>query len=255
MTTAADAARAATFDGVDAATLAVRLGVPRVELWHTLPSTQDAAHEAAAAGAPGGTIVLADAQTAGRGRGGHQWASSAGAGVWLTMLARPTGMGAAPQLSLRIGLRVAEALDALAHEMVRIKWPNDLYLRGGKVGGILVEARWRDDRAEWVAAGLGLNVRVPHDVAGAASLPDGTSRVEVLERVVPAIGQALRSEGVLSAEEREAYAARDVARGRRCRAPVPGCVVGIAADGALIVRTEHGERECRAGSLVFEEDS
>ncbi len=177
-----------------------------------------------------------------------------GAGVWFTLIERPS-RAATPHLSLRVGLGVAAALDDLARELVRLKWPNDLYLRAGKVSGILVESRWRDDRVDWMAVGVGINIARPSAVPGAAALPAGVSRVAVLERVIPAVRAAAAAQGLLDADELNAYATRDLARGRACRAPVAGRVRGIAPDGALIVSTAHGDQLCRAGSLVFQEDT
>src|SRR5438132_4074488 len=111
----------------------------------------DVAHEIARRGAPAGTIVLADAQTSGRGRGGSSWISEPGQGIWITLIERPADPSSFDVLSLRIGLHAARALDLFASEPVRIKWPNDLYVEGAKLGGVLIEARWRNLELEWVA--------------------------------------------------------------------------------------------------------
>src|SRR5688500_1156570 len=100
----------------------------------------DVAHRLAGEGSPSGTVVLADQQTAGRGRAGKSWASAPGAGIWLTLVERPGDTSGIEVLSIRVGLRIAEALDRFAAEPIRLKWPNDLYAESGKLGGILVEA-------------------------------------------------------------------------------------------------------------------
>jgi BirA family biotin operon repressor/biotin-[acetyl-CoA-carboxylase] ligase len=157
-------------------------------------------------------------------------------------------------LSIRVGLRAAAVLDRWAGEPVALKWPNDLYSAGGKLAGILIEARWRDQRLDWVAVGLGINIRPPADMPGAAALRGPPSRVEVLAELVPALRAAAAARGVLSERELMAYAARDLARGRRCVEPATGVVQGIDAHGSLVVRTPAGDSiACRAGSLVFEE--
>jgi biotin-(acetyl-CoA carboxylase) ligase len=123
---------------------------------------------------------------------------------------------------------------------------------GVKLAGILVEARWRDAQLEWAAIGVGVNLQHPSGVPGAA-LRDGTSRVLVLSELIPAMRSAAAATGALSARELAAFAERDVARGRKCREPEPGTVIGIDARGGLIVAGAHGETVHRSGSLVFEE--
>src|SRR3954468_708598 len=118
------------------------LKVPRVEVLETTTSTLDVAHRLAAEGAPAGTLILADEQTAGRGRDGKSWQSLPGAGLWLTLIERPEDSSGRGVLSLRIGLAAAEPLDRFAAEPIRLKWPNDLFVDGEKLAGILVEARW-----------------------------------------------------------------------------------------------------------------
>lgn len=242
------------YDGRTAVELAAVLGVPAVELFDAVGSTLDVAHARAAAGAAPGTLVLADAQTAGRGRQGRSWVSEPGAGIWLTLVERPTDPSAVDVLSLRLGLHAARALDPVAPARIGLKWPNDLYVQGSKLAGILVEARWREGAIDWIAIGFGLNVRAPVGMPGAAALSAGTSRLDALSRLVPALRAAARETGPLRADELDAFADRDVARGRRCTEPVPGVVAGIDASGALVVTTDAGARHARAGSLVLQED-
>lgn len=243
------------YDGSDADALRAATGVPRVDLYDDVGSTLDAAHEAAAAGAPGGTLVLADRQTAGRGRGGKRWASHSGAGVWLTLLERPRETSALDVMSLRLGLRAAPVLERWSSSPVRLKWPNDLYVGAGKLAGVLVEARWREERVEWVAVGVGINVVAPADVPGAAQLAPGADRVRILAELVPALRAAAFASGPLSDAELAAYAARDMARGRRCVTPAVGTVRGVDAGGALLVERDDGVLvAARSGSLVFAEE-
>lgn len=240
-------------DGHDAAALARRLDLPRVA-WHTsLPSTMDEAHALAERGAPAGTLVLADEQTAGRGRGGKAWASAPGAGLWCTLLERPLDAEAVEALSLRVGVRLARVLDRFAPAPVQLKWPNDLMLPAGKLGGILVEARWREGRVEWVAIGIGINLVVPA-VPNASALRPGTTREAVLGELVPAVRAGAASRGGLSPAELAEYAARDWARGRAVRAPDRGTVAGISPAGAVLIETSRGTMACASGSLVFEEE-
>lgn len=246
----ADRARA-----VEAEALAQQLRVPRVALFDEVASTMDEAHRLAREGAPAGTCVIADTQTAGRGRGGKVWASEPGAGLWLTVLERPDSASGLDVLSLRLGVAVAPVLQSYAGADVRLKWPNDLYVGARKLAGILVEARWREGVVEWVAIGIGVNLRVPPPPTAAASLRDGTKRDDVLRSLVPAMRRAAAARGPLSGAERAEYALRDLAVGRRCTQPVEGIVRGITDDGSLVVATDSGESHFRGGSLVLVEET
>jgi BirA family biotin operon repressor/biotin-[acetyl-CoA-carboxylase] ligase len=229
------------------------LDLPRVELLESTTSTLDVAHRLAADGAPAGTLVIANEQTAGRGRGGKSWRSAPGAGLWLTLIDRPAESSGLGVLSLRVGLAAAEALDRFAPEPIRLKWPNDLYIDRGKLGGILVEARWREQAVEWVAIGLGVNVKAPDKVETAAGLEPGTERLDVLGDLVPAVLAATRATGPLDAAEMEEFASRDIARGRRCVEPAVGRVAGITSNGELLVALADTVTPFRSGSLVLED--
>ena len=248
------------YDGRCADDLERRLDLRKVVVFDQVGSTLDVAHALAAEGAPAGTLVLADTQTAGRGRLGRSWRSERGAGVWLTLIERPARAAALDVLSLRIGLALAPVLDPFTGAdvgPVGLKWPNDLYLKTGKVGGILIEARWREQTPEWVAIGVGINVRAPADEPRAAGLRGDVSRLDLLTAVIPDIrAAAANPNAVLTDAELAAYGTRDVAATRRCIEPVVGRVRGIDPSGALVVDPIEGGAPVtvRAGSLVLEED-
>jgi len=244
----------ALYDNWSADALADALALPRVALFDSVTSTLDVAHALAARGAPDGTLVLADAQSAGRGRFGRTWTSERGAGVWLTLIERPRDATALEVLSVRIGAALAPALDPLSEWPVQVKWPNDLYAGGQKLGGILVEARWRDGALDWIAIGAGINVRRPPGETNAASLRDGVSRIDVLRTVVPRLRSSVARAGPLDAAERSAFAARDIAAGRQCVEPAVGRVLGIDDRGALLIETSAGVIQARTGSLVLKEE-
>jgi BirA family biotin operon repressor/biotin-[acetyl-CoA-carboxylase] ligase len=245
------ASTAVEYDGATAADLVGRLGTSRVDVHESVTSTMDLAHAAAEAGAPAGTLILADRQTAGRGRHGRRWAAASGAGVWLTMIERPTNAAALDVLTLRLGLQAARVLDRYLDAPAQLKWPNDVYAGGGKLAGVLVEARWQDERPAWVAIGLGVNVRLPVDVGGAAAVRPGTSRLALLVELVRGIRAAVAAEGALGEQEMTEFAARDLARGRPCREPAVGTVVGISPSGELLVRSGGAVGAYRSGSLVI----
>ncbi|MDQ6768589.1 MAG: biotin--[acetyl-CoA-carboxylase] ligase [Gemmatimonadota bacterium] len=207
----------------------------------------------AADGTPAGTLVIANEQTAGRGRGGKSWQSSPEEGLWLTLIERPGDDSGLGVLSLRVGLAAAEALDRFAPEPIRLKWPNDLYVDRGKLAGILVEARWREQSIEWIAIGLGVNVRRPENLENAAGLEPGTARLDVLAELIPALRSAARATGPLTAGELEEFNARDLARGKTCIQPALGRVAGISPTGELLVALADTVAPFRSGSLVLEE--
>jgi BirA family biotin operon repressor/biotin-[acetyl-CoA-carboxylase] ligase len=247
--------KAVRFDGATEEALAKLLELPRVELLESTTSTLDVAHHIAAQGAPAGTLVIANEQTAGRGRGGKTWQSYPGAGLWLTLIERPNDSSGLGVLSLRVGLAAAEALDRFASEPIRLKWPNDLYVDSGKLAGVLVEARWREHAVEWVAIGLGVNVAAPDHVESAAGLEAGTERLDVLGELIPAIRAAARATGSLQPDELEEFNARDLARGRTCVEPARGRVAGITPSGELLVALADSVTPFRSGSLVLDSPS
>lgn len=240
----------ATYDGRDADTLAALLDLPRVLVFDEVASTLDVTHALGERGERAGTLVLADAQTAGRGRMGRSWRSDPGAGIWLTLLERPTTHESLGVLALRLALALAPALERFALGATRLKWPNDVYVGERKLAGVLVEARWRGARLDWVAIGVGINVRPPAGFDGAGLTPTA-ARVDVLVAVVPALRAAAGATGPLTDDELTRYAGRDLALGRECSEPASGVVAGVRADGALLVDTPAGCVACHAGSLVL----
>ncbi len=255
MTTAASITSCGAWAGVAAEQLAARMTLPAVVALESVGSTLDVAHALATDGAPNGTLVVAEEQTAGRGRSGRRWTSEPAAGIWLTLIERALDPATLSLLALRLGLAAAAALDPFADASIGVKWPNDLYAGRKKLAGILVEARWRDGTPEWVAIGMGVNVRPPpDDVAGAGALRGGVARLAVLEMLVPALRTAAARVGNLDSGELADLATRDIARGRRAVEPGAGIVEGVAANGELLVRAPDGAvASYRSGSLVFAE--
>jgi BirA family biotin operon repressor/biotin-[acetyl-CoA-carboxylase] ligase len=243
-----------TLDDVPARQLAQRWGVPQAGLFRRLGSTFDAIHDLGAQGAPHGTVVLAEEQTAGRGREGRTWHSPAG-GVWLGVLLRPARaeLGA---VSLRLGLVVADVADELVGRPVaQLKWPNDVLLDDRKLAGILCEGRWQGDTLQWLAVGVGINVanEIPAAVrASAIALAEfapGVRRIDVLDRLVPVLPQLTTHHAPLAESECAAFAARDWLRGRLLRAPAYGRACGVRADGALLVEGAGGTIGVREGHV------
>ena len=231
---------------------------PQVHRFRRIASTLDVLHDLAAQGAPDRTIVVAEEQTAGRGSRGRVWHSPVG-GLWYSQVCRPASRVAAEIVSLRTGLALAHALDALGGlPRIALKWPNDLLIEGRKVGGILCEARWPGGSLGWVAVGLGLNVTnglSPDLDASATTLsryrPD--LRPDHLIAPISSALAALSAGGdQLSSQELEAFADRDWLRGRPLDQPIPGTALGIRADGGLeVLRPDGVITSVRAGSVVL----
>jgi BirA family biotin operon repressor/biotin-[acetyl-CoA-carboxylase] ligase len=247
-----------TLDDIPANLLARRWGVPQCGVFRSLSSSLDAIHDVAAQGAPAGTVIVVEEQTAGRGRDGRTWRSPAG-GVWFGMLLRPPPpapvLGA---LSLRVGLVLADVVDDLVGRgaaRARLKWPNDVLLDDRKIAGILCEGRWQGESLQWLGVGVGMNVvnAIPEDLAGRAValnefLP-GVRRIDVLDRLIPALVRLTAHGAQLTEFECTAFARRDWLRGRQIRTPISGRAVGIRPDGALLVDTGAGTTMVRDGHV------
>ena len=127
--------------------------------YRTLGSTNNLAFRLAEGGSSEGTLIAADEQTKGRGRMGRSWYSPPRLGLWMSLILRPDiPPFKAPGLSICAGLALAQAIVELTSLDARTKWPNDCYLNGRKVGGVLLELSAEIDRINFVIAGIGVNV-------------------------------------------------------------------------------------------------
>lgn len=243
-----------TFDGVPSAALAKRWGVPQTSFHESLGSTLDSIHGLGAAGAPAGTVVIADVQTAGRGRDGRTWRSPAG-GLWLGLLLRP--LASDPGVfSIRAGLVVADAIDEVAGTRVsRLKWPNDVVVADKKVAGILCEGRWQGERLQWLALGIGCNVtnEIPAELQDRATriadVRAGVTRLALCDHLVPALSRLGAAGPTLTVAEVTAFGTRDWLRGREIRSPVRGRAGGLRDDGALLVEAGSATTAVREGHV------
>lgn len=128
--------------------------------YHEVTTTQAIAHEQVRLGAPDGTVIVAEHQTAGKGRMQREWSSASNKGIWMTLLVRPEiPPHLAPQFTLVAAVAVVNAIKALHPQLdPRIKWPNDLLVDGKKCTGILTEMVAEADRVEAILIGIGINV-------------------------------------------------------------------------------------------------
>ena len=242
----------------------------RTIAWHaSVDSTQRRAHELAAGGAAEGTFVVAERQTAGRGRLGRTWHSPAGANLYASLILRPAMLPSiVPQLALVAGLSVARAIDDCTGLSAGLKWPNDVVMDGRKVAGILTEMDAEVERVHHVILGIGVNVNLATEalppelrdkatsLAALAGCP--VDRVRFAARLLAVLEDdyrrfTTRGFGALRAE----FDARAVLTGRRvtiagAKEPCDGRVLGVADDGALRLLDDAGvEHAVVAGEVTL----
>lgn len=230
-------------------------------------STNADVAERARAGEPEGFVLLADHQTAGRGRRGRSWTAPKGSGLAFSVLLRPTRVAANrwPLLPLLVGVGVAAALRETARIDVGLKWPNDVLVAERKLGGILAE-RVETPTGPAAVVGVGLNVTLQaHElpVPTAISLALAGAACTARDLVFPALLEGiavryLRWRDAAGDPEQvlPAYRALCTTLGRLVRVEFPGGdhlegeAAGIDADGSLLVDTEAGRRVVMAGDVV-----
>ncbi len=204
-------------------------------------------------------LCLAESQTAGRGRRGAEWRQAFGAGLALS-LAVPAPRGRLDPLAIALAVAVACCLDMAGYADVRIKWPNDLYAHGGKLGGLMIEMESAAPDILYVGLGLNVHAAPPLPARTTAALaelkgpPPGRNRLAAA--LASALMEALRRYGTdgfapFAAE----FAARDELGNRRVELRIgeeriDGVARGIDEFGALILDTDEALRSCRAGEVV-----
>jgi len=235
-----------------------RIGLPHLHE-RELGSTNQRAKELGAAGAPHGTLVTADGQTAGRGRQGRRWEAPAGRALLASLVVRPLDEDDA-LLPLAVAVAICEACERAAPVACRIKWPNDVWIDRRKVAGVLIEGRPQE---RWAVVGVGVNVTTAaeefpaelRDTATSLALAAGRRRrasgdlsvAALLEALLESLAARLDEppERVLSAwRERDALAGRrvDWGEGR-------GMAAGVDDRGNLLVDTDAGRVALGAGEV------
>jgi BirA family biotin operon repressor/biotin-[acetyl-CoA-carboxylase] ligase len=232
----------------------------------SLPSTMDAVAEAARAGAGEGFVVVAGAQTAGRGRRGRAWESLPDAGLYVSVLLRPSAAQARALalLTLAVGVGVRRAIVHATGVAPELKWPNDLVVDGRKLAGILAEGHAIGTDAQAVVVGIGINISasmMSDEVARRATSIEEErgqriARGDLLEAVladVAAVYDDLRRGG---ADDilRDWMAAAPSATGARVEwdgrdGPRHGVTAGVDSAGALLVTTSDATERI-VGGLV-----
>ncbi|MGL4983191.1 MAG: bifunctional biotin--[acetyl-CoA-carboxylase] ligase/biotin operon repressor BirA [Plesiomonas sp.] len=214
---------------------------------------------------PSGYACLAEYQQAGRGRRGRPWVSLFGANLYFSMYWRlEQGPAAAVGLSLAIGVIVAEVLQQLGTDAIRLKWPNDLYLNDKKVAGILVELTGQTGDAAHIVMGMGINVSLPASVRSRIDQP-----ISCLKDVCPTLPRNQLAGRLLKALEEnlplyeqqglsafyERWNALDNFTGRPVKLlmgeqQIEGVACGIDSHGALRLRLPSGELKSFVGGEI-----
>jgi BirA family biotin operon repressor/biotin-[acetyl-CoA-carboxylase] ligase len=220
----------------------------------SVTSTSDVARRLAQQGDPEGTLVLAEEQTAGRGRQGRRWIAPSGSGLLLSIVFRPSLAPAElPQLLMASSIAVAQAIEDSTGLPVHLKWPNDILLGGKKAGGILIETGLSGDTLDYAVVGIGLNVnldtaQIPEIADHATSLSTEMGRrvprLEVLHSLLQSLEQEyLRLQSGESPHGR--WAARVAQPGQELVVDTPwgreeGRLDRIGEDGTLFLHREDG---------------
>ncbi|MCK6579670.1 MAG: biotin--[acetyl-CoA-carboxylase] ligase [Anaerolineae bacterium] len=242
------------------------MGSRPYEFYPTIGSTNDRAMSLLLAGAAPGIVVLADEQTAGRGRLGRAWHSPPGSALMLSIVLRPPS-AAQSDVGMLGALIVCEAVEALGAPSAEIKWPNDVQVDGRKLCGVLPEAAWKGSILAGVVLGMGVNVSVDFSETPfqetAISLGDigaSTDRARLLRALLDRFDQ--RSAQLGSDLLFEAWRARLNMLGRTISVvntsranpadTLRGTAEGVDRDGALRLRGEDGAvRRVIAGDIAF----
>lgn len=226
-----------------------------------MESTQTVAFDLAAGGAADGTVVVADHQTAGRGRRGHQWEDEPGACLLVSILVRSSlPLPRRPLLSFAAAVAVAEALIDIAGVEARLKWPNDVMVSGRKIAGILLESRSVIASAPTII-GIGVNVaqsRFAPDLAGRATsiaLECGRAiardaLLDALLRHFDARRESLEREGFTAVRARWLVLADTIGREVRVEGQT-GLAVGLDDDGALLLSDAGRTHRVVAGTATM----
>ena len=259
------------WEGRSAEAWARRLSVATVEFHARIGSTNDRARALVQEGWPAPAVVLADRQSAGKGRRGRRWVSDTPLGLWFTVV-RQVGPADTGALPLRVGLAAARAVESIAPELgIQVKWPNDLFANGRKVGGVLCERA-----GGMVLAGVGLNLNQSRGDLPGGLTPPATSillegghpvaRSRVLARVMDALeavwarpGPSIPPTELAALEARSPLSERRLSIDGVVRHPSEGprTVEGLSAtagslrsDGSLEIRDDGGTRlRLIAGSI------
>ncbi|MBL1264596.1 bifunctional biotin--[acetyl-CoA-carboxylase] ligase/biotin operon repressor BirA [Candidatus Methylomicrobium oryzae] len=243
--------------------------VSRLEIHDQIDSTNTYLSQLARQNALSGYVCLAERQIAGKGRRGRQWVSPYGSNILLSILWRfQQGPAAISALSLAVGVAVIRALRRLGIDNAGLKWPNDIFSEGKKLGGILIEVAGENEGPCYAVTGLGLNLFLPEEEAGsieqpwtdlnriADGQPIGRNRLvgELIGQIIPVLAGFERTGLAAYLDEWREY---DCLRGEWASVFIgtqqfDGTLEGIDAQGFLLMRdAEDKLRAFASGEVSF----
>lgn len=247
------------FKSILKADRAGKLSDDKFYYYSQIDSTNDEAQRLGMAGAPEGTIVLADSQTKGRGRMTRVWHSPPASNIYISLLLRPSlPPAAAPQISLVAGVAVAELLEGYCPGRVELKWPNDVLIEGKKICGILAQMKTNGQSIDFVVVGIGINVNIrqsqfPGEIRETAtSLSAETGREIVRSDLVISLYEnftkwykAFLQSGFTAVKERWISLTPMIGKDIQIMLSderIMGKALDLAGDGSLIILTSDNER-------------
>ena len=231
----------------------------QVHFFAQIDSTNRAAKEYAARGVPSGTLVVADFQTQGRGRLDRVWQSPPGANLMFSLILRPNlETGRAFGLTMAASVSMARAVNRVTGLQPLLKWPNDLFLQGKKLAGVLTELKASNGRIDWAVIGVGLNTSAhPPDVEAvdlAQKLGRPVDRFAILREFVGEMGQRTRID---PERLRQEWTELSWTLGRKVVVQdngdrLSGLAKGIDEQGALLLESGGEVKRVVCGDLVVE---
>jgi len=240
----------------------------RIVHYFRTESTNDVALALAAKGAEHGTTVLAEEQTAGRGRLGRKWVSERSSGIYASVILRPElSPAVAPALTLMAGVATRRAITSTTGLAADIRWPNDLLVNSKKVCGILTEMSAELGRLHYVVLGIGINVNqraMPAEIESiATSLRMEGGRLYSRQQILVALLRELETYYRMFLEEgsdpitrawaeASSYATNKKVRVRTKNGDFFAVTSGLAADGSLLIRRDDGSEESLMSGEIVE---
>lgn len=224
--------------------------------YRSIDSTNNEAKILASKGAPEGTLVVADEQTAGRGRFNRRWFTPKGSGLAVSLILRSKlSKDHISHISILGSLATAYAIEHLCNASLKLKWPNDIWINQTKIAGVLVETSYNIEVPEWLVLGIGINVNAKPSELTNSSYPVSflanitghkVDRVNLLQQLVRNVGILYNQLGQNSIiekwEERMLWKGQHVAVIDSGNNATEGIVLGLAPNGSLLIQLPNGKK-------------
>ena len=238
----------------------------KIYTFDTIDSTNNCARALAGCWADEGTVIIAEQQTAGRGRLGRPWIANPNENLTFSIILRPSiAADATNLLPLSVSVAVAQAVEEIAGLKLECKWPNDLILSNKKVAGILLEGSFKQNQVEWIVIGIGINVnqtRFPGELeqkATSLKLAAGrdVDRIALFHKILETLEKFYRKGSESGFQSilpdwiaRTSMIDKQISLMENGNL-LSGTVKGLSRDGGLILRSNGGERTLFAGDVTI----